>query len=509
MAIASMSVAGMAQLQSGIKMENLNQSVKAGDDFYEFACGGWMKNNPLPAAYARFGSFDQLGQDNNVRINNILKDLLTKEYAAGTNERKMSDYYKLAMDSARRNREGVKPVMPLIREMEAAKTKAALMKLMEKYAMKGFGRVYSAYFGADEKDSKNNILSINQSGLTLGQKDYYVADDPATTAIREAYKKHVVRMFRLFGFNQQQAQQKMQNIFRFETELAKVSKSRTELRDPAANYNKMTLNEAESRWPNLRIMQLLFSSGVQPEHVLKLVVGQPSFMDGADKLTANMTADALRAYMEWDVINSSTGYLSDEVSEANFDFFGRTMQGRKEDHPRWKRATSQVESVFGEALGKIYCERHFPAASKERMEKLVRNLQVALSERIDAQGKKTLQQIGNGAKLKVGDVVVSRMTITLDRAMDFVQLKDRPAACFEPVAQLSGYRWNGVGYYMEVEDAATNYFFDMLGKGMHVLEVRYRVQRTGTYQVGASTVQSAYAPEFASHSSGITIIIDD
>ena len=385
MAIASMSVAGMAQLQSGIKMENLNQSVKAGDDFYEFACGGWMKNNPLPAAYARFGSFDQLGQDNNVRINNILKDLLTKEYAAGTNERKMSDYYKLAMDSARRNREGVKPVMPLIREMEAAKTKAALMKLMEKYAMKGFGRVYSAYFGADEKDSKNNILSINQSGLTLGQKDYYVADDPATTAIREAYKKHVVRMFRLFGFNQQQAQQKMQNIFRFETELAKVSKSRTELRDPAANYNKMTLNEAESRWPNLRIMQLLFSSGVQPEHVLKLVVGQPSFMDGADKLTANMTADALRAYMEWDVINSSTGYLSDEVSEANFDFFGRTMQGRKEDHPRWKRATSQVESVFGEALGKIYCERHFPAASKERMEKLVRNLQVALGERIDAQ----------------------------------------------------------------------------------------------------------------------------
>ena len=385
MAIASMSVAGMAQLQSGIKMENLNQSVKAGDDFYEFACGGWMKNNPLPAAYARFGSFDQLGQDNNVRINNILKDLLTKEYAAGTNERKMSDYYKLAMDSARRNREGVKPVMPLIREMEAAKTKAALMKLMEKYAMKGFGRVYSAYFGADEKDSKNNILSINQSGLTLGQKDYYVADDPATAAIREAYKKHVVRMFRLFGFNQQQAQQKMQNIFRFETELAKVSKSRTELRDPAANYNKMTLNEAESRWPNLRIMQLLFSNGVQPEHVLKLVVGQPSFMDGADKLTANMTADALRAYMEWDVINSSTGYLSDEVSEANFDFFGRTMQGRKEDHPRWKRATSQVESVFGEALGKIYCERHFPAASKERMEKLVRNLQVALSERIDAQ----------------------------------------------------------------------------------------------------------------------------
>jgi putative endopeptidase len=385
MAIASMSVAGMAQLQSGIKLENLNQSVKAGDDFYQFACGGWMKNNPLPAAYARFGSFDQLAQDNNVRINNILKDLLEKEYTVGTNEQKMSDYYKLAMDSVRRNREGVKPVMPLIRELETAKTKAALEKLMQKYALKGYGRVYSAYFGADEKDSKNNILNVSQSGLTLGQKDYYVADDPATVAIREAYKKHIVRMFRFFGFNQQQAQKKMQLIFNYETELAKVSKSRTELRDPVANYNKMTINEAEGRWPHLRLMQLMYSSGIQPEHVLKLIVGQPSFMDGADKLAAGLSADALRAYMEWDVINSSTSYLSDDVIEANFDFFGRTMQGRKENHPRWKRATSQVEGVFGEALGKIYCERYFPAASKERMEKLVRNLQVALGERINAQ----------------------------------------------------------------------------------------------------------------------------
>ena len=121
MAIASMTVAGMAQLQSGIKLENLNQTVKAGDDFYQFACGGWMKNNPLPAAYSRFGSFDQLAQDNNKRINAILNDLLTKTYTKGTNEQKMSDYYKLAMDSVRRNKEGVKPVMPLIKEIEKVK----------------------------------------------------------------------------------------------------------------------------------------------------------------------------------------------------------------------------------------------------------------------------------------------------------------------------------------------------------------------------------------------------
>ena len=163
----------------------------------------------------------------------------------------------------------------------------------------------------------------------------------------------------------------------------------------------------------------------------------------------------------------------------------------------------------GIAWGAAYAQYFTPMTDIQQYGKELNLDRRFYVERIDAQGKKTLQQIGDGAKLKVGDVVVSRMTIELDRTMDFVQLKDRPAACFEPVAQLSGYRWNGVGYYMEVEDAATNYFFDMLGKGMHVLEVRYRVQRTGTYQVGASTVQSAYAPEFASHSSGITIVVDN
>ncbi|MBQ7553569.1 MAG: alpha-2-macroglobulin [Bacteroidaceae bacterium] len=163
----------------------------------------------------------------------------------------------------------------------------------------------------------------------------------------------------------------------------------------------------------------------------------------------------------------------------------------------------------GIAWGAAYAQYFSPMTDIQQHGKELNLERRFYVERVAADGKKTLEQIGNGAKLKIGDVVVSRMTIELDRAMDFVQLKDRPASCFEPVTQLSGYRWNGVGYYQEVEDAATNFFFDMLGKGMHVLEVRYRVQRTGTYQVGASTVQSAYAPEFSSHSAGITINIED
>ena len=374
-----------AQLKSGIDPANLDTSVRPADDFYKYACGGWMKNNPLPAAYSRFGSFDQLAQDNNKRINTILTDLLKNTYPEGSTERKLSDFYKLAMDSVRRNAEGVKPVMPLIGEMEAAGSVADLRALQLKYATFGYGVPMGVGFGADEKNAKMNILNIYQGGLVLGQKEYYLDTDPATTAIREAYKKHIVRMFRLFGFSQAQAEAKKDAIMRVETALAKVSKSRTELRDVEANYNKMTLAEFEASYPHVGLTKMLNAEGVKTEYFKEMVVGQPSFVKGADAVIASMTADELRAYMEWDAILSAAGYLSDDVVEANFDFFGRTMSGRKENHPRWKLATGHVEAQMGEALGKMYVERYFPASSKERMEKLVKNLQLSLAERIEAQ----------------------------------------------------------------------------------------------------------------------------
>ena len=374
-----------AQLKSGIDPANLDTSVRPADDFYKFACGGWMKNNPLPAAYSRFGSFDQLAQDNNKRINTILTDLLKNTYPEGSTERKLSDFYKLAMDSVRRNAEGVKPVMPLIGEMEAAGSVADLRALQLKYATFGYGVPMGVGFGADEKNAKMNILNIYQGGLVLGQKEYYLDTDPATTAIREAYKKHIVRMFKLFGFSQAQAEAKKDAIMRVETALAKVSKSRTELRDVEANYNKMTLAEFEASYPHVGLTKMLNAEGVKTEYFKEMVVGQPSFVKGADAVIASMTADELRAYMEWDAILSAAGYLSDDVVEANFDFFGRTMSGRKENHPRWKLATGHVEAQMGEALGKMYVERYFPASSKERMEKLVKNLQLSLAERIEAQ----------------------------------------------------------------------------------------------------------------------------
>ena len=385
MLMAGASLGTFAQQSTGIDLKNLNQTVSPGTDFYQYACGGWMKNNPLPAAYSRFGSFDQLQEDNNKRINDILTELQNGTFKEGTVERKLSDFYRLAMDSVRRNKEGVAPLMPFINEMEAAKNVESLRAIIMKYADFGVGVPFGAGFGADEKNASMNILSLHQGGLVLGQKEYYLDTDKATTDIRNAYKKHIVRMFQLFGFSKKEATKKMNMIVDYETELAKVSKNRTELRDPEANYNKMTLKEFQSRWPNIPLAEYLMAQNVKEKDIQEMVVGQPAFLDGADKLIANHSADQLRAYMEWDAILSASGYLSDKVNEANFDFFGKTMRGRQEDYPRWKRATNQVEAVMGEALGRMYCERFFPETSKERMKTLVKNLQVALAERILAQ----------------------------------------------------------------------------------------------------------------------------
>ena len=385
MLIASAPVTGMAQSQAGIKAENLDKSVRPADDFFTFATGGWQKRNPLPAAFSRFGSFDQLQENNNKRINTILSDLLKKRGKEGTVEKKLGDFYRLAMDSVRRNKEGVSPVRPLLDEMEEAKTLSDLRAIQLKYVVFGYGVSFDYGFDADEKNAKMNILNISQGGLTLGQKEYYLDNDRATSDIRNAYRKFIVNMFRLYGFSDGQALARRDAVMRYETMLALLSKSRTELRDVEANYNKMTLDEFKAKYPEIPLEELANAEGIRSEYIQSMVVGQPAFLAGVDRLASTESADELRARMEWSVILSSANYLSDDVRAEYFSFFSKTMRGTKQDYPRWKRATQQVESQMGEALGRIYCERYFPATSKKRMEDLIKNLQASLAERIKAQ----------------------------------------------------------------------------------------------------------------------------
>ena len=387
MTMASVSMMMMAQsdLGSGLNQADFNKNVRPGDDFYEYACGGWMKNNPLPGAYSRYGSFDRLQEENDKRINGILKELQSNTYKKGTVEQKLSDLYKLAMDSTRRNKEGVAPLMPLIKKLEAAKTNKQLFEIQLSQAPYGEQEFFFGYFGADEKNAGQNILNLYQGGLTLGQKEYYLENDKATADIREAFKKHVVKMFQLFGFSKSAATKKMQNIMKVETALAKVSKSQTELRDVEANYNNMTLKEFESRYPNLPLVKVMNAKGIDTKYLQDMVVGQPEFLDGANKLVGSIKPAEYRDVLEWSFIEGSANFLDDKTAAENFDFYGKKKAGRKQNHPLWKRSTGQVERVMGEALGKIYAEKYFPEAAKQRMLTLIKNLQIALGERIAAQ----------------------------------------------------------------------------------------------------------------------------
>ena len=417
------------KMGSGMDLSNFDKTVKAGDDFYQYACGGWMKNNPLPPAYPRYGSFDVLAEENNKRVNGILDELLKGSYEKGSVEQKLSDLYKLAMDSVKREQDGVKPLMPIIERMEKAKTVEELFSIQMELAPIGDVEFWSFYLGADDKNAKENIVTVYQGGLMLGQKDYYLENDTATAKIREEYKKHIVRMFQLFGFTENEAAQKRDNILKTETALARVSRSNTELRDPQLNYNKTTLGEFQKQYPHLQLETVLNARGIDSKYLQELVVGQPEFLAGADKVVASLTPAEYRDYMEWGQILNAASMLNEEVQKTNFEFFGKVLSGRKEDHPLWRRSTRQLESVMGEALGQIYVKKYFPAEAKERMVKLVKNLQVALSERINAQDwmsdstKQNAQEKLNAFYVKVGypDKWTDISALTIDPEKSFFE----------------------------------------------------------------------------------------
>ena len=394
-------------MESKIDKTNLDTTLKPGDDFYEYANGGWMKKNPLTAEYARYGQFDALAEKNREQLKDlVLEQAAQKDAPNNSNAKKIGDLYNLAMDSTRRNAEGCTPIIPLLEKVAGINDSAEVLPLTAELMRQGMSGFFHVFFEADIMNSKNNLLQIYQGGLSLPEKSYYFDEDSATVNIREKFREHVVKMFILCGVEEQQAVKNMEAIMRIETRIADKSYDNVQQRDPAANYHKFTYDSLKQEYPMVAWEKFFENLGIK--NVIELNVAQTAPIAEVAAIIADTDVNEIIAYLQWNIINSTAGELSDALSEQNFDFYGRTLSGTQEQRPRWKRALGAVNAALGEAVGQLYVAKYFPPAAKERMLELVRNLQIALGERIDAQEwmsdstKKFAHEKLNTFRVKIG-----------------------------------------------------------------------------------------------------------
>ena len=370
-------------LKSGIDKSNMDLNVKPGKSFFNYVNGTWLKNHPIPAEYPSYGVTSVMYEENQKRLKDIILEQASQNNATNSMGQKIGDIYNIVMDSTKLNMDGIAPVKGLFDEISAIKSRKQVLPLMAKFYRKGIPGLFYVTISADSKDSKNNLVCIGQDGMTLGEKGYYLDTDSQSVALRDEYKKTIIDLFQLYGFNHAKAYANMKIVMDIETAMAKVAYSRTELRDPESNYHKKTYAELLKQYPGIDWNTYFPTLGMNG--VKALSVDQTAPISEAEKILNNMSLDDLKAYMQWKVISSSCFYLSDEIRARAFAFFRRSLTGQQEDRARWKRAVNAVESFMGEGLGKLYVEKYFPVAYKERMIQLVKNLQIALGERIKAQ----------------------------------------------------------------------------------------------------------------------------
>ncbi len=385
--LASCQTNGGSSQKSGIDLANLDSTYLPGTDFYMFATGGWQKAHPLTDEYSRYGSFDVLQENNNKQLRELIEGVAAQQNEKGSVAQKIADLYNSAMDSVALNEHGLDEMAAFLAcdgyQTSAQITQDWLKQVWPKMLRQGVDGLMGFYIGADEKDSKNNILSIVQGGLTLGQKDYYLDQDPETAKIRKAYVAYIRQLVSHVGFGETDAARISDDVMRIETRLAQASKSMTELRDPEANYHKMSYDQLKKDFAGIDWDAYLHIFGISG--LKDVIVGQPEAIHEVEKILAEETPEALQNVYLWHAIDMAAGYVDDESRNLSFAFWGTALSGKTQDRPRWKRAVSSVEGCLGEALGQLYVAKYFPPAAKERMEKLVANLQQALGERIDAQ----------------------------------------------------------------------------------------------------------------------------
>lgn len=364
-----------------INKHDMDMSIAPGEDFFQYANAGWIKNNPVPGDKTQYGSFTMLYDESQKHLKEIVLEAAENKSPKGSIAQKIGDYYKSGMDTATIEKLGYQPIVPMLEEIKAMKSTRDFMPLIAKFQKQGISSMFHFFGSQDSKNSSMMIANIYQGGLGLPDKDYYLNTDPRITKIRQAYETHIVRMFKLIGDDDINARLKASSVMQIETELAKNAFSRLENRDPHKTYNKMTVAELQKITPNLDWN--VFLEGIGLPEPGDINVYQVPFMEAVSKMVNTIDFKHWKNYMQWRVLNKSANYLSSDIEKADFDFYSTTLSGQKEQKARWKRILGNVNGSMGEALGKLYVEKHFPAAAKERMEKLVANLRIALGNRID------------------------------------------------------------------------------------------------------------------------------
>ena len=367
-----------AQTLKGVDVANLDTSVAPGENFYKYACGGWMKNNPLDPQYARFGTFDQLAENSREQVKDIIMNLGTG-HKKGSIEQQVGDLYAQGMDSARLNSEGFQALTADLARIKDAKRDdfTSIIAWMHNGIA---GPFFDSQVMADLKHSTVNMLYFSQGGIGMGDRDYYLENDESTTKIRNAYVDYITKVFTLVGNKKGNAKKMAKNVMTVELALAQVAMSREETRDYSKLYNIVSVADLKKDYSNINWD--VYFSALGLKNVDKVCVFQLKSLAKANELLGTLKEDAIKDYLQFRLIDAAAGYLSDDFVQANFDMYSKAMSGKQVMQPRWKRALNVPNTLLGEAVGQLYVAKYFPADSKKKMQKLVDNLKVALGEHI-------------------------------------------------------------------------------------------------------------------------------
>lgn len=380
--MVSLPLMANAEGKHGIELKNLDNNIGPKQDFYGYACGGWMRNNPLKAEFSRYGTFDELRENAKLQLKELITGLQDNpdSKVKGTIAQKISDLYLMGLDTDRLNREGAAPIMPIIERINNA-SDDEFIDIVSWIHLGMASPFFGTGVGADAGNADYEVMHIGECGLGLGDRDYYLEKNESNERIMNAYEKYVKRLFELVGYDESAQQRAWDNIISIETEMAEHKMTREERRNPIARYNMKSIDEIRQSYPNIDWDR--YFKGIEVDNVVKANVSSVKFMDFLNGWITSLDEQAKKDYMSFCVLNSSTGVLGDDFENASFEMYDRVMSGIEEQEPRWKRAMTIPNSMFGEAVGQLYVEKYFPEENKQYMQTLVENLRVALGKHID------------------------------------------------------------------------------------------------------------------------------